>query len=304
MAVTASGGVLRRRAHRSVAGRSSCTRWCGRRSCGSAGSRWWRCIGGAAVRRASSIAGRELDELEAVRDALRPAVLVPRPALELAAHYVPAQQGVGGDFFLTAEGPRDSDRAAGRRRGGEGRPGRAAGGVRAHLARDVRALRGRSRRGCCGSPTRRSSTAPAPRRLRDGRVRGAPAGRSDAGVGDRRASAAAAARRRQPARLRGSGAAAGARDGARGRRRERAAARGRSACCSTRTGSSTRATARPSASGRSGCSRWWRRTGARARTNLVEHLRLALAEYAPVGGDDVCLLAARNLAPVGFGAGR
>lgn len=51
---------------------------------------------------------RELDELEAVRDALRPAVLVPRPELELAAHYVPAQQGVGGDFFLTAEGPRGS----------------------------------------------------------------------------------------------------------------------------------------------------------------------------------------------------
>jgi hypothetical protein len=47
---------------------------------------------------------RELDELEAVRDALRPAVVVPRPELELAAHYVPAQQGVGGDFFLTAEG--------------------------------------------------------------------------------------------------------------------------------------------------------------------------------------------------------
>ena len=51
---------------------------------------------------------RELDELEAVRDALRPAVIVPRPELELAAHYVPAQQGVGGDFFLTAEGPRGS----------------------------------------------------------------------------------------------------------------------------------------------------------------------------------------------------
>jgi serine phosphatase RsbU (regulator of sigma subunit) len=51
---------------------------------------------------------RELDELEAVRDALRPAVVVPRPSLDLAAHYVPAEQGVGGDFFLTAEGPRGS----------------------------------------------------------------------------------------------------------------------------------------------------------------------------------------------------
>jgi hypothetical protein len=51
---------------------------------------------------------RELDEAEAVREALRPAAVAPRPSLELAAHYVPAEQGVGGDFFLTAEGPRDS----------------------------------------------------------------------------------------------------------------------------------------------------------------------------------------------------
>jgi NhaP-type Na+/H+ or K+/H+ antiporter len=51
---------------------------------------------------------RELDEAEAVRDALHPAVVVHRPELELAAHYVPAEQGVGGDFFLTAEGPRGS----------------------------------------------------------------------------------------------------------------------------------------------------------------------------------------------------
>ena len=51
---------------------------------------------------------RELEEAEAVRDALRPAVLAPRPALELASHYVPAMQGVGGDFYLAAEGPRGS----------------------------------------------------------------------------------------------------------------------------------------------------------------------------------------------------
>ena len=51
---------------------------------------------------------RELEELEAVRDALRPALLAQRPALELASHYVPAQQGVGGDFFLAVEGPRGS----------------------------------------------------------------------------------------------------------------------------------------------------------------------------------------------------
>jgi serine phosphatase RsbU (regulator of sigma subunit) len=51
---------------------------------------------------------RELEELDAVRDALRPALLAQRPALELACHYVPAQQGVGGDFFLAVEGPRGS----------------------------------------------------------------------------------------------------------------------------------------------------------------------------------------------------
>jgi hypothetical protein len=37
---------------------------------------------------------------------------------------------------------------------------------------------------------------------------------------------------------------------------------------------------------------------------LVEHLRVALAAYAPAGGDDVCLLAARNRARVGSDADR
>ena len=76
------------------------------------------------------------------------------------------------------------------------------------------------------------------------------------------------------------------------------------ACSSTRTGSSMRATTPRSGSGRSGCGRWSPRTGARARTALVEHLRAALAAYAPVGGDDVCLLAARNRARVGSEADR
>ena len=51
---------------------------------------------------------RELDELEATRDALRPSAIAPRPALDLAAHYVPVQDGVGGDFYLAVEGPRGS----------------------------------------------------------------------------------------------------------------------------------------------------------------------------------------------------
>ena len=51
---------------------------------------------------------RELDELEATRDALRPSAIAPRPALDLAAHYVPVQDGVGGDFYVAVEGPRGS----------------------------------------------------------------------------------------------------------------------------------------------------------------------------------------------------
>ena len=51
---------------------------------------------------------RELEELEATRDALRPSAIAPRPSLDLAAHYVPVQDGVGGDFYLAVEGPRGS----------------------------------------------------------------------------------------------------------------------------------------------------------------------------------------------------
>jgi len=37
-------------------------------------------------------------------------------------------------------------------------------------------------------------------------------------------------------------------------------------------------------------------------TSVVEYLRVALADYSPVAGDDVCLLAARKQAAVGSGA--
>jgi serine phosphatase RsbU (regulator of sigma subunit) len=76
----------------------------------------------AALERAAGLAGvfiaqlfgrqvaitRELQNLEVTRDALRPATIAPRPALDLAAHYVPVQDGVGGDFYLAVEGPRGS----------------------------------------------------------------------------------------------------------------------------------------------------------------------------------------------------
>ena len=64
-------------------------------------------VRGRAVRAPGQIT-RELDELEATRDALRPSAIAPRPALDLAAHYVPVQDGVGGDFYLAVEGPRGS----------------------------------------------------------------------------------------------------------------------------------------------------------------------------------------------------
>jgi serine phosphatase RsbU (regulator of sigma subunit) len=51
---------------------------------------------------------RQLDELEATREALRPSAIAPRPALDLAAHYVPVQDGVGGDFYVAVEGPQGS----------------------------------------------------------------------------------------------------------------------------------------------------------------------------------------------------
>lgn len=51
---------------------------------------------------------RELDELEAAREALRPAALAQRPSLRLAAHFAPARHGVAGDFFLATAGPGDS----------------------------------------------------------------------------------------------------------------------------------------------------------------------------------------------------
>ena len=51
---------------------------------------------------------RELEELRALQRTLVPAEVPDRPDLELATCYVPAESGLGGDFFLVAEGPRDA----------------------------------------------------------------------------------------------------------------------------------------------------------------------------------------------------
>jgi serine phosphatase RsbU (regulator of sigma subunit) len=53
-------------------------------------------------------AEHELEDLRAIRDALTPPELPDRPGLELAAGFLPAAVGVGGDFYLVAAGPRDS----------------------------------------------------------------------------------------------------------------------------------------------------------------------------------------------------
>jgi sigma-B regulation protein RsbU (phosphoserine phosphatase) len=53
-------------------------------------------------------AEHELQDLRAIRDALTPPELPLRPGLELAAAFVPAAEQISGDFYLVAEGPRDS----------------------------------------------------------------------------------------------------------------------------------------------------------------------------------------------------
>lgn len=62
----------------------------------------------AALRARLDAAEHELEDLRAIRDALTPPELPQRPGLELAAAFLPAAEQVSGDFYLVAEGPRDS----------------------------------------------------------------------------------------------------------------------------------------------------------------------------------------------------
>jgi serine phosphatase RsbU (regulator of sigma subunit) len=50
----------------------------------------------------------ELNDLRAVRDALTPPELPSRPGVDLAASFLPATEGVSGDFYLVAEGPHET----------------------------------------------------------------------------------------------------------------------------------------------------------------------------------------------------
>lgn len=50
----------------------------------------------------------ELNDLRAIRDALTPPELASRPGVDLAASFLPATDGVSGDFYLLAEGPHEA----------------------------------------------------------------------------------------------------------------------------------------------------------------------------------------------------
>jgi serine phosphatase RsbU (regulator of sigma subunit) len=50
----------------------------------------------------------ELNDLRAIRNALTPPDLASRPGVDLAAAFLPAMEGVSGDFYLVAEGPQEA----------------------------------------------------------------------------------------------------------------------------------------------------------------------------------------------------
>ena len=51
---------------------------------------------------------QELNDLRAIRDALTPPELASRPGVDLAASFLPASEGVSGDFYLVADGPHEA----------------------------------------------------------------------------------------------------------------------------------------------------------------------------------------------------
>ena len=246
---------------------------------------------------------RELEEADAVREALRPAVVAPRPGLELAAHYVPAEQGVGGDFFLTAEGPRGSTVLLVGDVVGKGvEAARRAVFVRTSLvtfapfeddpARLLR-LANAALIDRAGTSVDYVTAACVVHRPEDATFAWAMAGHPP------------------PLRLEdGSPLDAWGAGPPLGLEAELAVA-SRAAPFGEGDGvllyTDGILDARDDAAQRFGEERLRALVaahGSESATALVEHLRVALAKYAPVGGDDVCLLAARHRAGVGSAAGR
>jgi serine phosphatase RsbU (regulator of sigma subunit) len=64
----------------------------------------------AIARQLAQLAADELElrDLRAIRDALAPPGLASRPGVDLATSFLPAADGVSGDFYLVAEGPNDA----------------------------------------------------------------------------------------------------------------------------------------------------------------------------------------------------
>ena len=244
---------------------------------------------------------RELDELEAVRDALRPAVLAPRPALELASHYVPAQQGVGGDFFLAVEGPRGSTVLAVGDVVGKGvTAARRAVFVRTSLvtsapfeddpARLLR-LANAALIDRAGTSVDYVTAVCVVHRPADGTLAWAIAGHPPPLLLDD-GSPLDAVGAGQPLGLEvelevASTTAPLAADGG--------VLLYSDGILDARDGSAQRF-------GEERLQSLVASYGGSSATSVVEHLRVALADYSPVAGDDVCLLAARNQAAVGSGA--
>ena len=236
---------------------------------------------------------RELDELEATRDALRPSAIVPRPALDLASHYVPAQDGVGGDFFVAVEGPRGSTVLVVGDVVGKGvTAAQRAVYVRTSLvtfapfeddpARLLQ-LANAALIDRAGTSMDYVTAACVVHRPADATLAWALAGHHaplalDSGHALDRAGAGQPLGLDHDLEVTGTSIPL-----TRGRRR--AALHGRDPGRARRARRALR---------RGAAERARRRVRAGAAEGVVEHLRVALADFAPAAGDDVCLLAARN----------
>jgi serine phosphatase RsbU (regulator of sigma subunit) len=60
------------------------------------------------LEREVQLRGRELTELRTIQETLAPAAPEPRPGLDLATCYMPARDGVAGDFYLVTEAANDA----------------------------------------------------------------------------------------------------------------------------------------------------------------------------------------------------
>ena len=191
---------------------------------------------------------------------------------------------MGGDFFLAVEGPRGSTVLVVGDVVGKGvTAAQRAVFVRTSLV-TFAPVRGRPGAAAAARQRGADRSRRDVGRLRHGGLRRPPPGGRDARVGDRRSSTR---RSRLGSGARSTAAGRGSRSGSSPSsrsRHDRSAERRTAACCSTRTGSSTRAT---STARRFGEERLSALVGgvlpARPPRAVVEHLRVALADFSPAG---------------------